>query len=254
MCCAEILFAWCYQTAEECQIFFWLWFDSYLWGKQPPHPGFPRLSRLEPRQRVLFRPNLGCQMEVQRRRECTEDFHPLLFPNSLLPYICIHPALLFHFPACSAWCLALWCLTHLYLLLFLIYCTLSQWLLSSQILAPFFTGWGVCEETEPFPWTFLPYYLHKWIPPKSTTTLEDQVQHLLTTIILYASQKIHLNQKKKTRTRARTARFIDLKNYFNWSMGPMYHFLNMKRQIGDAYKALYLSAETHVLVGPSACL
>lgn len=61
----------------------------------------------------------------------------------------------------------------------------------------FFTGWGVCEETEPFPWTFLPYYLHKWIPPKSTNSLEDQVQHLLTTIILYASQKIHLNQKKR---------------------------------------------------------
>lgn len=89
---------------------------------------------------------------------------------------------------------------------------------------------------------------------KSTNSLEDQVRHLLTTIILYASQKIHLNQKKITRTRARTARFVDLKHYFNWSTGPMYHFLNMKRQIGDAYKALYLSAETHVLVGPSACL
>lgn len=129
-------------------------------------------------------------MEVEKGRECTEDFQPLLFPNHFLPYFCIHPALLFCFAACSAWCLALWCLTHP---TFLIYCTLSQSLLSTQILAPVSQDEVLVKRLNLLLFCLITYTNEFHLNP---TTLEDQVQYLLTTIILYASKKNSTKQKK----------------------------------------------------------
>lgn len=81
-----------------------------------------------------------------------------------LPYFFIHPALVFRFPSCPAWTLALWCLTHLYIFVFLIHWILLQWLILPDCRFFFFTGWGVFEKTGPFLWSFL-LKLRKWSPP-----------------------------------------------------------------------------------------
>lgn len=153
MCCAESLFARCYQTAEECQVFLAIWFISV--GKTTsvgwnPIMEFCSCTIWDVRWKLRRGWKLRRNSILSENISLPQTF-PLLIALFLLPPCCVSLPLLHDGWLCHAW------LTSIFLSFWFI--ELSHNHLSSQIVAFYFSPDEVfVKRLDCFPVLFCLYY------------------------------------------------------------------------------------------------